>query len=281
MATRAALGEGVTPYWLAAYRSGIAVVAVLIFLAVLRRGVPRAAVAWKVGTVMGLSNQAAPFIFSNLALQNAGAGFLGLMTALIPLMIATVAHFALPDERLSIVKAIGLVLGLGGVAVLLVSGDSGLAEGGRPIVAGMFGLGAVLAISVGSVYAKYHAGDYDPLDVTGIHFASGTVIIFIFTLLVEGGSPTVTGRAWSLLIYMALASTFLPIVLYYWLLRRVSATYAALAGYVIPVVAIAAGVIFLKEQLQSGIVFGGLLIFLGVIITDRAERRGKVLRIRR
>jgi len=276
VATRAALDEGVTPYRLAAYRSLFAVVAVIIFLAVRRSGLPRGVAVWKVGTVMGLSNLAAPFIFSNLALQYAGAGFLGLMTALIPLITAGLAHFTLPAERLSVAKTVGLVLGLGGVAVLFLSGDSGLAEGGRPIVAGLLGMGAVVSISAGSIYAKHYAGHYEPIDVTGVHFATGTVIIALITLVVEGGPAEATGTAWLLLVYMALASTVLPMVLYYWLLEHVTATYASLAGYVIPVIAITAGVVLLDEQLQSGIVLGGFLILVGVLITDRAERRPRV-----
>jgi drug/metabolite transporter (DMT)-like permease len=225
---------------------------------------------------MGLSNLAAPFIFSNLALQYAGAGFLGLMTALIPLITAGLAHFTLPGERLSVAKTVGLVLGLGGVAVLFMSGDSGLAEGGRPIIAGFLGMGAVVSISAGSIYAKRYAGHYEPIDITGVHFATGTVIIALITLVVEGGPAEATGTAWLLLVYMALASTVLPMVLYYWLLEHVTATYASLAGYVIPVIAITAGVVLLDEQLQSGIVLGGLLILVGVLITDRAERRPRV-----
>jgi drug/metabolite transporter (DMT)-like permease len=157
--------------------------------------------------------------------------------------------------------------------VLFLAGDSGLAQGGRPLVAGLFGLGAVVAISAGSVYAKLYAGQYEPLDVTGVHFASGTLIIGVITLMVEGGPPTVTGQAWLLLVYMAIASTVVPMVLYYWLLKTVTVTYAALAGYVIPVVAITAGVVLLDEQLQPGIIVGGLLILIGVLATDRAERR--------
>ena len=196
-----------------------------------------------------------------------------MMTALIPLITAAVAHFTLRDERLTVPKTIGLLVALAGVAVLFLAGDSGLAEGGRPLVAGLFGLGAVVAISGGSVYAKHYAGQYEPLDVTGVHFGSGTLIIAIITLVVEGGPPTVTGRAWLLLGYMALASTVLPMVLYYWLLRTVTVTYAALVGYVIPVVAITAGVVLLDEQLQPGIIVGGILILIGVLVTDRAERR--------
>jgi drug/metabolite transporter (DMT)-like permease len=271
-ATRGVLNEDVTPYRLAAYRASLAVIVVVVFLVATRRRMPRDAVTWKVGFVMGTSNLAVPFITSTIALQYAGAGFLGLMTALIPLVTAAVAHFLPLDERLTLVKIAGLLIGFCGVAVLLLSGDSGLAEGGRPLVAGLLGLVAVTSISVGSLYAKYRAGEYDALDVTGLQHAIGAIVIAIAMLLVEGGPRMETGRAWVLLGYMAVFSSFVPMMLYYWLLRRVTATYASLAGYVIPIIAIVAGIVFLGEQLQAGIVLGGLLILIGVIVTDRSER---------
>jgi drug/metabolite transporter (DMT)-like permease len=272
VATRAVLNEDVTPYRLVAYRAGLTVVIVLVYLAVRRRSLPRGWLTWKVGLVMGSSNLALPFILSTLALQYAGAGFVGLMTALIPLVTAAVAHVAPLDEQLTFIKIVGLLIGFGGVAVLLLSGDSGLAEGGRPVLAGVLSLGAIVSISVGSLFAKYHAGEYDPIDATGLQHAVGVIIIAVAMIVVEGGPRMETGRAWLLLGYMAVVSSFIPMMLYYWLLRQVTATYASLAGYVIPVIAIVAGVVFLGEELQPGIVLGGLLIFVGVLVTDRAER---------
>ena len=78
--------------------------------------------------------------------------------------------------------------------------------------------------------------------------------------------------AWAALGYMALMSALIPMLLYYWLYTQVSATYASLAGYIIPPIAIVAGVVVLDEQLQAGIVLGGLLILVGVLLADRAER---------
>jgi drug/metabolite transporter (DMT)-like permease len=272
VATRGALNQEVTPYRLAAYRATLAVVVVIVYLVATRRPLPRGVVAWKVGFVMGTSNLAVPFITSTIALQYAGAGFIGLMTALIPLMTAALAHFLPLDERLSVAKVGGLLVGFAGVGVLLLSGDSGLVSGGRPVLAGVLALIAVASISAGSLYAKYHAGGYEPLQVTGLQHAIGAVVIAVAMLLVEGGPRTETPTAWLQLGYMAIFSSFVPMMLYYWLLTRVTATYASLAGYVIPVIAIAAGVLLLGEQLQPGIVAGGALILVGVIVTDRAER---------
>ncbi len=301
--TRVVLNEGVEPYASAALRSSLAAVVVLIFLFARRvqinrrprirflpagrrkpdhprdlltrtrsRGVPRSPEAWKVGLVMGVSNLAVPYVLSTIALQYASAGFIGLTTALIPLFTALLAHFALENERLSPMKVGGLVLGFAGVGALLGSGESGLVSGGRPLVAGVLALISVASIAAGGVYAKHHSGAYEPLDVTGVHFVSGSIVIVIATLIAEGLPPAPSGLAWALLVTMAIFTTFVPFALYYWMLRSVSATFTSIAGYLVPPIAVIAGIVFLDERLQSGIVLGGLLIFAGVLVTDRSER---------
>jgi drug/metabolite transporter (DMT)-like permease len=273
VATRAALAEGSTPFEIAMIRSLIGAAAVVTFLTFRRMGFPRGGPTWRTGIVMGVSNLAMPFILSNLALQHASAGFLGLMMALIPLMTAVLAHFMLPAERLSFFKAAGLLVALAGVAALLSFGDSGLAEGGRPALAGVLGLVVAFSIAYGGTYAKIHAGAYDPMHVTGIHFVSGALIIAVVAFAAEGAPASQTGEAWALITYMGLFATFMPFVLFYRLLRKVSATYASMVGYVVPLVAVIAGVVLLDERLQPGIVIGGVLIFAGVILTHRAEQR--------
>ena len=278
VATRIALDNDVTPYRLAAYRASLAVLLVVLYLLIRRRGLPRGEAAWKVGFVMGTTNLAAPFIFTTIALQYVGAGFLGLMTALIPLMTAAAAHFTPLEERLTVLKTVGLVIGFSGVAVLLLSGDSGLAEGGNPLLGALLGLGSVTSISIGSLYAKYRAGDYHSIDVAGIQHALGAVVIIVLMLIVEGGPRAEVGEAWAALGYMALMSSLIPMLLYYWLYTQVSATYASLAGYIIPPIAIVAGVLVLDEQLQAGILLGGVLILVGVLLADRAERSPRPVR---
>ncbi len=74
---------------------------------------------------------------------------------------------------------------------------------------------------------------------------------------------------------MALASTAGPNLLYYWVLRHVSSTQASMIGYLVPIVAVTAGGILLDERLEFGLVAGGTVILVGVILTNRAERRSR------
>ena len=67
VATRAVLDDGVEPLALATYRSLIAVAVVGAFLLARGEGVPRSAIAWRVGLVMAVTNLAIPTILLNIA----------------------------------------------------------------------------------------------------------------------------------------------------------------------------------------------------------------------
>jgi len=272
VAVRGALDEGMGPYGIATYRSLIGAVGVVVFLLVLRRGLPRGAATWKTGLLQGTTNLAVPYILLNIALQHASAGFVGLLVAMVPMLTAVLAHFMLPAERLSVLKVLGLAVAAGGVGVLLLSGDSGLAEGGRPGLALLLGFIGATSIAFGGTYAKSHAGNYQPLHVTGIHFVSGALIIAVAAFAVEGPSSPGTLKAWTLMTYLGFFGQFMPFVIFYRLLQRVSATYASMVGYVVPLIAVTTGVIVLDERLQPGILLGGALILAGVLVADRAER---------
>jgi drug/metabolite transporter (DMT)-like permease len=273
VATRATLNAGVTPVTIVAIRALVAAMVLYVLLRVRGRGLPHRLKSWSGAIVQGLFQLSVPFILFNFAYDHASAGFVGLFAALIPLGTAIVAHFMLPDEPLHLRKLGGLSLAFLGVGLLLMSGDSGLAEGGNPVLAALLALGAVTAISYAGVYAKLHVHNFDPMELTFMQFVIGTLVIGTAMLALEGLPGMISTWALLLILYMSVVGSVLPFLLFFWLLGQVSATKASLVGYVIPLVALVAGIVLLDERLQVGIGVGGLLIIAGVVLTDRAERR--------
>lgn len=271
--TRVAFEEGLEPFSVVALSSAMAAVAVVAYATVVRHGFSVGRLGWRVGAVMSVLSVTVPFLARNLALENASAGFVGLASALVPLATALTAHVVLPDEPLDRTTLAGLLVALAGVGVLVFSGDAGIGEEGRPVLAGFLALVGVVSVAVGSVFAKRHAGSYSPLAVAGVQFVLGAVITTVLMLIVEGVPAMPTARGWGSLVYVAVIATFAPVVLYYWLLQHVTVTYSAIIGYVIPLIAVGVGVLVLDEQIQPGIVGGGLLILAGVVMTDRARLR--------
>ncbi len=271
IAVRAAFGEGIGPWTLVALRVGIATLLVIALLAFKGLHIPDR-LTLKVGVVMAITNLLIPYILFTFAYNEASAGFVGLFAALIPLATAIYAHFMLTNERLTRGKLIGLFIGFSGVAALLISGDSGLGEDGRPLIAAVLALISVVAIGYAGAYAKRYAGRYDPIEITGIQFGMSTVVLIPAMLVFEGIPHSLTAPGWELILYMAVASTFLPFYLYYRLLESMPATTVSLVGYLVPLVSLVGGVVFLGEHIETGIVIGGALILAGMVITDRAGR---------
>ncbi len=271
VAVRAAFDEGVGPWTTVALRVAIAAALVVVLLAI--RGARRPdRLTMKIGAVLAVTNILIPYTLFTFAYEEASAGFVGLFAALIPLATAVYAHFMLANERLNAGKVAGLAIGFAGVAALLVSGDSGLGADGRPLVAAALALVSVAAIGYAGTYAKRYAGRYEPLEITGLQFLLSTVVLIPAMLLFEGIPNSLTSSGWGLVVYMAVASTFLPFYLFYRLLETAPITTVSLVGYLVPLVSLVAGVVLLGEHIELGIVIGGTLIVTGMVVTDRAGR---------
>jgi drug/metabolite transporter (DMT)-like permease len=272
VAVRAAFNEGVGPWTTVALRVALAALIVVVLLAA--KGMRRLdRLTLQIGGVLAITNILIPYVLFTFAYEEASAGFVGLFAALIPPATAVYAHFMLSNERLNTGKMVGLAIGFAGVAALLASGDSGLGAAGRPLVAAVLGLVSVAAIGYAGAYAKRYAGRYDPLEITGLQFLLSTVVLIPAMLWFEGLPDSLTVSGWGLVVYMAIASTFLPFYLFYRLVETAPITTVSLVGYLVPLVSLAAGVVFLGERIEVGIAIGGTLILAGMVITDRAGRR--------
>lgn len=271
IATRAAYGEGVAGWTMVTMR--VVIAAGFVAAALLLRGVRKIdRMSWQVGSVMALLNLTFPYVVFTFAYAHASAGFVGLFAALIPLVTAIYAHYMLDDEPFTRSKLLGLSLGFAGVVVLLAVGDTGLGAEGNPWLSAALSIAGVATIGYAGAYARRHSGEYDATAVTGVQIGLGAVMLLPLMLLFAGVPSGVTPTGWALITYMAVASTFIPFLIFYVLLRKISATNVSLIGYLVPLVALVGGILLLGEQLEPGIAIGGMFIFAGMILTDRAGR---------
>jgi drug/metabolite transporter (DMT)-like permease len=250
----------------------IAFLLVILVLAVQRSSLPSREVVG-FGLTQAVFNLTIPYVLFTFAYGEASAGFVGLLAALIPLSTSVFANFMLPNEPLTRGRLVALLVAFSGVAALLLSGDSGLSEGGRPILAIGLGLTAVVSVGYSGAFAKKHAGTYEPIMLSGLQFGFSSIWLVAAMLTIEGAPTDVSASGWWLILVLAIAATFLPFLLFFWLLQHISATDASLIGYLVPFVGLIGGIVLLGEQLQAGIIVGGGLVALGMYLADREGRR--------
>ena len=119
------------------------------------------------------------------------------------------------------------------------------------------------------VLGKRVAGKYDTLTMTAFNHFAGALIVLPVAIhegwtLSAGGHWHQPWRVWAAVVYMAIFSSALAYVFYYWLLRYLEASQLAAFTYLLPVLATILGILWLGEKGSWGQVLGGVMALYGV-----------------
>lgn len=265
------------PLLFVALRFDVAAVALFAFVALTRSReeiVPRTRgdVGGIVATglfAIGLTN-ALLFVGQQYVTSGVGA----IIASLNPILTPVFAAALLADERLSARGAVGMALGLLGVALVANPDPAAFASGG---VLGE-GLMLVSAVSgaLGSVLVRRADADIE----STVRLAWGLPLAaFVTHAFSAGAGESLTAVSWNAdallaLAYVALFSGALAYVAYFGLIDDVGAIRANLAFYVVPVVATLGGWALLGETVSALAVGGFLVVAAGfaVIGSESFER---------
>jgi len=256
--------EDLPPLTFAGARFVIA--AALLFAVVVVRRVPfpRGRRDWVLMAATGLLSFTLNYGLLFWGEQHVSSGLAALLQATIPVFGFGIAHYYLPGERITVIKIVGVLLGVAGVGVIFsdqVSFHGPLALLGSAAIV----LGA-LAAAYANVLVKARGGHLDPAVLAFGQMAFGLVPLLIGGVATEGNPASLnwTPRAWFALIYLAVVGSALAFMLYYWLVRNMDVTKTMMIALVTPLLAVTLGMLVLNEDLTWRIVTGGAAILCGV-----------------
>ncbi len=247
-------------------RVGLAALVLAAALPLLRLPWPRGARVWAALAVMGLMNNAVPFTLYVVAQGQITSGLASILNATTPLWGVVVAHVATRDERLTGAKALGVVLGFAGVAVMM-----GGAFGEGTLWAQAACLGAALSYALAGVWGRrFGRMGLPPLSAAFGQVSCAALILLPLVLLVDQpwNLPVPGWGVIAALLGLAVLSTSFAYGLYFRLIASAGAVNAFLVTFLVPVSAVALGVAFLGEVLALRQVAGMGLIGLGLVVID-------------
>ncbi len=267
---------GVPPFTGVALRFSLA--GALLFFIARRLGVPlgrggrREWLLWLSNGVLSFCVSYAVVYWSE---QYIPSGLAAVLFATHPLFVAALAHFVLPGERLTAPAVAGLAFGFAGVA-LIFSDDLRLLGGGQVRTAALVMLLSPLASAVSGVLIKRWGSGVHPLSLGAVPMLLCAVVLTPVALVVERDLPIVLdARSLGALVYLAVFGSALTFTVYYWILARVSATFVALSSYLIPIVAVAVGVLLFDEPLRPRLLAGSALVLAGVGLVSLLRARSR------
>ena len=253
-------------------RVGLGALPLLAFLAIRGDRLPSAPGIWGMFIILGLLNNALPFVLYAYAQLSIESGLASILNATTPLWGVLVTHLFTSDERANPGKIAGVLLGFGGVALMIGAG-AGL--DGEALAIAMC-LGATLSYAFAAVYARrFRPLGFPPLTVATGQLIGATLLLLPFSLIIEQpwGRPMPGPTTWWAIAGFALICTSFAYWLYFRLLETAGATNALLVTFLIPVTAILLGALVLGEALEPRHYAGMALIALGLAAID-----GRLLR---
>lgn len=258
--------------------SGAAVLAVAMLLR--RERLPRSAKTWGHLFVAALFLNALPFSLFAYAELTIPSTLAGICNATSPLWGMALSLVALSEDRPTRRRVAGLGLGFIGVLTVLGAwqGFSGLDFGGTAMA-----LLASLCYPVGWIYVRrtLTGSDASALSLTGSQLMVGTAQLALVTPLFSAapdGFPLLPTL--SVLALGAIGTGF-AMLLQYELVQEIGPTTAQMVTYFIPVIATAAGVALLGEQLSWNTPVGALIVLAGAALTQSHARTASGRRLSR
>jgi drug/metabolite transporter (DMT)-like permease len=223
--------------------------------------------------VMAVLANLGPYVFFVIGTSHLPSGIAGVISGSIPFVTAGIVAAALPEEKLTKGKALGLGVGFAGILLVApLSGASSYAVTGSPVV----GVAAMLAGSVSYAFALVYARRFvAPLKLSPVKLAAYQMMFAVALL-----SPFAAPGHWSdlaanipallaLVFGLGLLGTGIAFVIYYQLIQTIGAMKAASVYYIPPVVALVVGWAALSETITAIQAVGAVLVIAGIFSANR------------
>jgi drug/metabolite transporter (DMT)-like permease len=227
---------------------------------------------WRNATVVGACLMLGGNGLVSWAELTVSSSLAALLVASVPMWFVVLDAIRPGGSPLRLRVAVGLILGLCGVA-LLVGPDNVRRELGAPP---LLGLAAVLFASLswafGSLFGKHSAHPKSLWMTSALQMMCGGLLLLIVGI--AAGEPqqltaaAFTHRALASLAYLIAFGSWLGFGSFSYLLERVSPATLGSYAFVNPLVAVLLGVWILGEPLTAGLGWAALLILCGIAIVQ-------------
>lgn len=234
-----------------------------------RHRLPRDRRLWGHLVVAALFGNAVPFTLFAVGERSVDSGVAGVLNATTPLWVLLIAIVLRTERGLSAVKVGGLVLGFGGTLLIFSPWEASFASWDALLI-----LVAAICYAVSFAYIGRfisHSG----VAPVALSAAQITSAVGLMTLALPFGGVEPVHFRWDAAIAVVVLGVFgtgLAFVLNYRLIADEGPTNAATVGYLLPVVSVLLGALFLDETLTAHVI-AGMVVVLGGVALTRVRRR--------
>jgi len=207
------------------------------------------------------------FVF---ALKYISSGLQSIFISTIPLFTVIWVFLFYKEEKITQTKLFSVILGLSGLIVLFLSGVTGVNSGGNLLLGGTLAIVGVQGLALSNITNKRDSKLIPAKTYLLTQWLTGTFISLILFLLLDVEFSILTFEGYLKLLGLVFIDIF-NYSLFFYTIKRLSATFTTLVDYIVPIVGIFVGYIFLNEVISNIFYFTLSLIFISLYLAVKDE----------
>jgi drug/metabolite transporter (DMT)-like permease len=221
---------------------------------------------WRILFLLGITNIALPFFLISWGEVFIDSSVAAILDSTVPLFTIFIAHYLLNDDKITVPKVLGLIIGFAGVVVLL-SKEIGSST------STFLGQAAIILASVSyagsAVYIRRTTQEIPAILRSTGPLLSASFIMWPAAFLTE--QPVKIPEesiTWIALLFLGILGTGLAFVLAFYLIHEIGPTRMSMVTYIFPLGGVILGVVFLNEEITWQLISGGILIIASLMVAN-------------
>jgi len=224
---------------------------------------------WYWFAVIGIINLVIPFFLIAYGVQKVQSNLAAILMASTPLTAAGLAHFFTKNEKINLIKSLGVLIGFSGIVFLF--SDNILINENNIFSAFLILFGSCFYVIGGLFTLKI--SDKKNENVTASILIWGAMFLMPITLFFE--------QPWNLnprldstlsLIYLGIFPTGIAWLLRFYILKHNGLVFQAQVAYLIPIFGVILGFLFLNEAITSKVIISLIAVIFGIYIVKKGSR---------
>jgi len=224
---------------------------------------------WHWFAAIGIVNLVIPFFLIAYGVQKVQSNLAAILMASTPLTAAGLAHFFTKNEKINLIKSIGVLVGFSGIVFLF--SDNILINENNIFSAFLILFGSCFYVIGGLLTLKISNKQNE--NVTASILIWGALVLMPVSLLLE--------QPWNLnprldstlsLIYLGIFSTGIAWLLRFYILKHNGLVFQAQVAYLIPIFGVILGFLILNEAITSKVIISLIAVIIGIYIVKKGSK---------
>ena len=208
------------------------------------------------------------------ALKSISSGLQSIFISTIPMFTVFWVFLLYKEEKITRLKITSVLIGLFGLVILFASGATGLSGDGDLFRGGALALIGVQGLALSNITNKKDSQVIPAKTYLLVQWIASSIFsIILFFIL--GGEIEVLDQSQTLRLLGLIFIDIFNYSLFFYTIKRLSATFTTLVDYVVPIVGIYVGYIFLDEIVNNIFFITLVLIFVSLYLAVKDEAKSQ------